>query len=127
MTDRCRATKSNGESCRWISTGPHGLCWAHAPENQERRRRGQSRGGKNKPSRELVELKSRLSILADDVLAGRADRSNVAVATQVLNVYLRTIEIERKMRETEDIARRLEELEAAVQQSEGGYGYGVSG
>ena len=80
------------------------------PENQERRRRGQSRGGRNKPSRELVDLKSRLSILANDVLEGRVDRGSAAVVAQIMNVYLRAIETERKVRETEDLARQVEEL-----------------
>ena len=119
MTDRCRATKSNGEPCRGTSTSPHGLCWAHAPENQERRRRGQSRGGRNKPSRELVDLKGRLSVLAEDVLAGNVDRGNSAVAAQVLKVYLRTIETERKLRETDELARRLEELEGLLENRKG--------
>ena len=127
MTDRCRATKSNGEPCRGTSTGSHGLCWAHAPENQERRRRGQSRGGKNKPSRELVDLKAGLLTLRDDVLSCRVDKGNAAVAAQIMNVYLRTIETERKLRETEDLVRRLEELEGALAlQNESG-SYGISG
>ncbi len=127
MTDRCRATKRDGTPCTLPSNGSGRLCWAHDPANQERRRRGQSRGGKSKPSRELVELKSGLLTLRDDVLAGRVDKGNAAVAAQIMNVYLRTIEAERKLREIEDLARRLEELETALQlQNEGGR-YGLSG
>jgi hypothetical protein len=37
-----------------------------------------------------------------------------AVASQVLNVYLRAVSIEMKLREVEELERRMEELEALV-------------
>jgi hypothetical protein len=119
LTSTCKATKRDGSPCTLPSYGPDGLCWAHDPANAERRRRGQSRGGKNKPSRELVGVKQRLSDLADDVLAGEVDKGVAAVASQVLNVYLRAVSVEVKLKEVLEIEERLEALEAA--QSEGGY------
>jgi hypothetical protein len=77
------------------SNGPDGLCWAHDPKNAERRRRGQSRGGRNKPSRELIGIEQRLSDLADDVLEGSVDKGTGAVVSQVLNDYLEEVEAER--------------------------------
>ncbi len=114
MASICTATKRDGTPCTVPSNGPDGLCWAHDPKNAERRRRGQSRGGKNKPSRELAAIKQRLSDLADDVLEGRQDKGVAAVASQVLNVYLRAVCIEMKLREVEELERRMEELEALV-------------
>jgi hypothetical protein len=93
------------------SYGSDGLCWAHDPKNAERRRRGQSRGGKNKPSRELAGIKQRLSDLADDVLEGRQDKGVAAVASQILNVYLRAVSVELKTREQLELVERLEALE----------------
>ena len=81
------------------SLGSGGLCWAHDPANAERRRRGQSRGGRNKPTKELAAIKQRLSDLADDVLEGNVERGVAAVASQVLNVYLRAVSVELKARE----------------------------
>ncbi len=43
-----------------------------------------------------------------------------SVAAQVLGVYTRVVEVERKIRETEEIAERLDALEQA---SEGGSGF----
>jgi hypothetical protein len=119
LPSTCTATKRNGEPCTLPSNGPSGLCWAHDPANAERRRRGQSRGGKNKPSRELVSIKGRLSDLADDVLAERVDKGVAAVAGQVLNVYLRAVSVELKAREQEELVARLEVLEEALQQRGG--------
>ena len=114
LTSRCTATKRDGSPCTLPSYGSDGLCWAHDPKNAERRRRGQSRGGKNKPSKELVSIKQRLSNLADDVLEGRQDKGVAAVASQVLNVYLRAVSVELKVNEQLELVERLEALEEVL-------------
>jgi hypothetical protein len=81
------------------------------PTNAERRRRGQSRGGRSKPGREVVAIRARLSDLADDVLAGRVDRADAAVAGQLLGTVIRAVGMELKVQEQLDFERRLEELE----------------
>ena len=120
MASICTATKRDGSLCTLPSTGSNGLCWAHDPANAERRRRGQSRGGKNKPSRELAGIKQRLSDLADDVLEGRQDKGVAAVASQVLNVYLRAVTVELKVREQQEFIERLETLEERLGRDGGG-------
>jgi hypothetical protein len=125
LSSACTATKLNGEPCTLPSTGASDLCWAHDPANAERRRRGQSRGGKNKPSRELVGIKQRLSDLADDVLAGDVDKGVAAVASQVLNVYLRAVSVELKAKEQTELIERLEALEAAQTSTGGGRRWGI--
>jgi hypothetical protein len=92
------------------------------PANAERRRRGQSRGGKNKPSRELAGIKQRLSDLADEVLEEKVDKGVAAVASQVLNVYLRAVSVELKAREQLELIERLEALEEALEQKGTRYG-----
>jgi hypothetical protein len=119
LTSICTATKRDGRPCTLPSNGPEGLCWAHDPKNAERRRRGQSRGGKNKPSKELAGIKQRLSELADQVLAGEVEKGVGAVASQVLNVYLRAVSVELKAKEQMEIIERLEALEAAKEQRGG--------
>src|ERR671933_78456 len=109
----CRATKKDGSPCTLPSVGSSGLCWAHAPANAERRCRGQSRGGKNNPSKELAAIKQRLSDLADAVLEGREDKGVAAVASQVLNVYLRAVSVELKVTEQRELTERLEALAEA--------------
>jgi hypothetical protein len=125
LSSTCTATKRNGEPCMLPSTGASGLCWAHDPANAERRRRGQSRGGKNKPSRELAAIKQRLSDLADDVLEGRQEKGVAAVASQVLNVYLRAVSVELKAREQQEFIERLETLEERLGRDGGGRRWGA--
>jgi hypothetical protein len=124
LASTCTATKRDGSPCTVPSYGPEGLCWAHDPKNAERRRRGQSRGGKSKPSKELVGIKQRLSDLAEEVLEAKVDKGVAAVASQILNVYLRAIELERKVKEQEEILDRIEVLEQSAE-AKGGSRWGA--
>ena len=119
MNSRCRGIKRDGEPCSLSANGPDGYCWAHSPRHAEERRRMASRAGKSKPSRELTGIKQRLWDLADDVLEGRQDKAVAAVASQVLNVYLRAVSIEMKLKEHLELVQRLEALEEGLEQTRG--------
>jgi hypothetical protein len=121
----CSATKRDGEPCTLSANGPQGLCWAHDPANREKRRRMASRAARSKPSRELANIKGRLSDLADDVLEEKVDKGVAAVASQVLNVYLRAVSVELKAREQLELIERLEALEEALEQRRGGGRWGA--
>jgi len=108
---RCGGIKRDGSPCTATVEPPQRFCWWHDPANADKRRRAASKAGRSKPSRELANIKERLSELADDVLEGRQDKGVAAVASQVLNVYLRAIEIERKIREADEIEDRISRLE----------------
>ena len=116
MDGRCRTTKANGERCRGAATGLNGYCWAHDPKNAEQRRRTASKAGRSKPSKEIRDLKNRLEDLAEDVLAGRCDRGDAAVASQLYNYALRAVSVALKAREQEELEGRLEELETILAQ-----------
>ena len=111
MTVQCTAVKRNTERCTLPANGPQGLCWAHDPANAEKRRRGASRGGKARANRELTGLKTQLQDLTHDVLAGDLETGRAAVANQLINTRLRAIELERKIKETDELEARLEALE----------------
>jgi hypothetical protein len=113
---RCAGTKRDSSPCTATVEPPHRFCWWHDPANADKRRRSASKAGKSKPSRELAGIKQRLSDLADDVLEGRQDRAVAAVASQVLNVFLRAVSVELKAREQQEITERLEELETLLEQ-----------
>jgi len=104
-------------------------CINHHPDQAEVRRRraskGGKRGGRGRPQAELADIKRRLSDLADDVLEGRQDRGVAAVASQVLNVYLRAVSVELKVQEQRDLLERLEALEERLSQNGGGRRWGA--
>ena len=110
---RCAGIKRDGGRCAAIVDGSY--CYQHDPERAEERRRNASRAARSRPSRELAGIKQRLSDLADDVLEGRQDKSVAAVASQVLNVYLRAVSVELKLKEQAELLERLEALEEALQ------------
>jgi hypothetical protein len=110
----CRATKRNGEPCTAPATGSNGYCWAHDPANADKRRRMASKAGSSKGGGEIAELKTQLKKLAADVLSGEVGRSEAAVVNQILNTRARLIELERKIREQEELEERLAALERVL-------------
>jgi hypothetical protein len=112
LNSQCRATKPDGSRCTLSATGQHGLCWAHAPENAAQRRRTASRGGKSKGNQRLAKLDKQLEDLAADTLEDKVERGMAAVVNQIINTRARLIELERKIREQEELEGRLEALEA---------------
>jgi len=67
-----------------------------------------------KPSRELAGLKAQLQDLTHDVLSGDLETRRAAVANQLINTHLRAIEVERRVRETEELEERLETIERVL-------------
>jgi hypothetical protein len=123
LTPQCTAIKPNGERCKLAANGQQGSCWAHDPENAQQRRRTASRGGRGKPSREIRDLKKQLEDLAASVLDGTVERSSAVVVNQIINTRARLIELERKVKETEELEERLGRLEQA--QERGGRQWGA--
>jgi hypothetical protein len=122
---RCAGTKRDNSPCTATVEPPQRFCWWHDPANAEKRRRAASKAGKSKPSRELASIKRRLSDLADDVLADKVDKGVAAVASQVLNVYLRAMSVELRVREQMELIERLESLEEGLEQQRGERRYGA--
>jgi hypothetical protein len=110
----CCATKRNGEPCTAPATCSNGYCWAHDPANADKRRRMASKAGSSKGGGEIAELKTQLKKLAADVLSGEVGRSEAAVVNQILNTRARLIELDRKIREQEELEGRLEALERVL-------------
>jgi hypothetical protein len=111
---------AGGARCKGIAIDSSGYCYAHHPDHAAARKRaahkGGKRGGRGRPQAELTDIKQRLSDLADDVLEGRQNKGVAAVASQVLNVYLRAVSVELKAREQLELIERLESLETLLEQ-----------
>jgi hypothetical protein len=126
---RCIAIKANGGRCKVEAIPDAEWCWSHHPDYEEQRRRraskGGKRGGRGRPQAELASIKERLSDLADDVLNDEVDKGKGAVVSQVLNVYLRALSVELKLREQEEILERVAELEDLMDQRKQGDRYGA--
>ena len=112
---KCSGITQAGTACKGIPIGGSSYCYVHHPDYADERRRHGSKGGKRggcgRPQAELTNIKERLSDLADDVLEGRQDRGVAAVVSQVLNVYLRAVSAELKVKEQLELLERVEEVE----------------
>jgi phage gp46-like protein len=125
LTVKCAGTKRDNSPCTATVEPPQRFCWWHDPANADKRRRAASKAGKAKPNRELASIKTRLSDLADDALADKVDKGVAAVASQVLNVYLRAMSVELRVREQMELIERLESLEEGLEQQRGERRYGA--
>jgi hypothetical protein len=111
---QCQAIKANGGRCARIVSAEQSYCYSHDPTRQAERKRNAARGGRVKATGEVGRVKAHLQALADDTLSGEVDTRVAAVVSQVWNTYLSAIRTELKVREIEDVAVRLEELEEAL-------------
>jgi hypothetical protein len=125
----CSGIRADGGRCKAQAGRNSEWCIGHDPHRAEERRRraskGGKRGGRGRPQAELSDIKRRLSDLVDDVLEGRKDRGDAAVAGQLLNTYIRAVGVELKVREQQEIVERLEELEEGIRHRGGGFGRGA--
>lgn len=114
----CSGIRADGGRCRAQAMRDSDYCINHHPDRAEVRRRRASKGGRSggrgRPQAELAGVKGQLQDLTDSVLSGEVDRAAAAVCGQLLNVKLRAIEVERKVREQEELEERLEALEAVL-------------
>ncbi len=111
MRGVCRGTKRDGSPCTAPVTGSNGYCWAHDPANADKRRRMASRAGSSKGTGEISDLKAQLRKLAADVLSGEVGRGEAIAVNQIINSRARLLDLERKIREQEELEARLEALE----------------
>ena len=131
---RCVGSKPDGSPCERIVPGSQSYCYSHDPGRSDARRRAASkagrRGGRGRPMVELAEIKVRLSELTNRVIGGEGvealETGRAAVANQILGTRLRAVELERKIRESDELEARIEELSAAFERQKGG-AYGAAG
>ena len=115
---RCAGLKRDGGQCTTIVPPSQTHCYQHDPERAEERRLNASRAGRARHDPEIREIKKLLKDLYSGVLEGRVERAAAAVANQVANTRLRAIEVERRMREADELEERLDEMEDVLEKAE---------
>ena len=119
---RCAGLKRDGGQCTTIVKPPQTHCYQHDPARAGERKRNASKAArspaKGRSNSEIREIKVRLKDLYAAVLEGRAERAAAAVANQIANTQLRAIELERRVREQDELEGRVDELEDLLQEAE---------
>lgn len=119
---QCQGIKRDGGRCTAGVTLGVQWCFNHDPARADERRRNASRAGRGGGTQDVRNLKRRISDLIDGVLAGEVDRGRAAVAMQGFNALRGVLELERKVREVDEIEARLDALEGS---REGGQRWGA--
>jgi hypothetical protein len=126
---RCAFIKPGGDRCGSIAMKGYDTCYGHRPDLADERQRnaskGGKRGGRGRPQRETEAIKTQLEDLTEQVLSGDLETARAAVANQLINTRLRAIEVERKIREAEEMEERLTALEERLSQNRGGRKWGA--
>jgi hypothetical protein len=120
---RCAGSKADGTPCQSIVKASQTYCYAHDPARAGERKRNASKAGRGRGAGEISGLKILLSELTDRVLGTEGTKplgtGAAAVANQLINTRLRAVEIERKVRDQEEILERIEALERAAEVQKG--------
>ena len=127
---RCEAITKGGGRCRGIATHDS-YCYQHSPETVEARRRNASRGGKaggngrSSGLSETAEAKRWIKVLVSGLLKGTVERDVATACFMGLNVLARYVEVERRLKEQEEVVERLEQIEDALEAQKGGGAWGI--
>ncbi len=115
---RCVAITRAEEKCKGKAT--HGsFCYQHSPETAQERKRNARRGGKaggnGRPSglSETGKAKRWIKDLVGRLLRSEVERDVATAAFMGLNTLSRFIELERRIREQEELEERITALEEA--------------
>lgn len=118
---RCSGIKRDGGRCGAQAIAGSAYCFNHDPRYEEARRRRNSKGGRTggrgRPRREIQDVKARLLRLSDLVELGTFDPRAANTIAQILNVFLRACEVERKLEELRELEQRI----TALEEQQGGY------
>src|SRR6476660_6078908 len=103
------ATKPDGTRCKGQALPGAAVCWAHDPAHAEARRRiarqGGQTAGQGRPAAggQLATLRALLQELTGQAQAGTLEAGRVYALNALINTRLRLVELERKLKETEEL------------------------
>ncbi len=116
----CGGTKRDGSQCTVTVEPPNEYCWAHDPANATQRKRAAAKGGRGRVGGDVKDLRLQLQHLTEWVISGELETARGAVGNQLIGTQIKLLEYERKAKETDDLAARLEALERAGEDTKGG-------
>jgi len=122
---QCAAITKGGSRCSHTATADT-FCHLHDPDRAEQRRRDASRGGKaggngrSSGLSETGEAKRWIRALVSRLLKGEVERDVATACFMGLGTLARFIELERRIREQDEIEERLAALEELQPDNTGG-------
>jgi hypothetical protein len=120
--NQCQGIKADGTRCERLIGASQEYCYSHDKSRATERKTNASKAAKSKVGLELVAIKRQLKEIAEGVLAERIPTGQGSVAAQVLGVYIRACEQERKQREYDELRVEMDELREMLEQGQGSSG-----
>ena len=110
--NRCSAiTKAGGRCSRYVNESKQ-YCYAHDPDRGEERKRNAAKAGSVKTGpAEIQEIKREIRRIVKDVEKGEIQTGRASLMIQGLGSLRYFIELERRIKETDELERRLGQLE----------------
>lgn len=108
---RCAALKPDGSPCERIVGASQRFCFSHDPARKAERQRNAAKAGRGVGASEIRALRALLEDLTTRVVEGTLENGRGAVAAQLVNTRIRLMEHARKVKEQEELERRMAELE----------------
>lgn len=115
----CIGVKPDGSLCKGVAQRDSDYCVSHDPARKQARHRAASKAARSKPGREIKVLKTGLEDLAQDVLDAAVEPKVGAVVTQIFNARIKLIEVERRIKEADELEARIDELKEGLARSGG--------
>jgi hypothetical protein len=109
---------ANTGICLWCeqpAEGSHHGCYHHDPDFAELRRERASRAAKSKGNAELRKLKAEVKGVIAELRAGEMDRNVGTAVLQGYRVMRDLIELERRIKETDELARDIAAIKEQVE------------
>lgn len=114
----CEHIKLDGSRCKGRAIPPARYCWAHDPARADERQQAGHKGGvtagRGRPLREIGGIKALLDELVKGVQAGTVEIAAAYCINALLSTKLRAVELERKLKEQEELEARIAALEAST-------------
>src|SRR5215204_882469 len=114
---KCSGITRAGTACKGVPIEGSQWCYAHHPDHDRDRRHHGARGGKRggRGVTELAALRNENADIRRRLLGDELAPNVAAVAVQSLNTDARLIVAALKARETEELAREVEELRGILE------------
>ncbi len=117
---KCQAVTRAGKRCSQSVAPGVEWCWNHDPDNSARRREAAARAGRSRGTPGLASqaagYRARLDRIADDVLNAESGvgSKSAAVAVAAINAALRSLSIQARLSEHEELEPMLRALEEEI-------------
>lgn|SRR5215204_354777 len=114
LSKQCAGIKPDGGRCRVIVTPPNRYCFAHDPTRAHERTRNARKAGRSRTGTgEVRDLKAEIRRVIVAVKGGELDRNDAAVMIQGYRALKDFIELERRLRESDELVAEVEALKRA--------------